>query len=138
MNMDDFEQQLRKQPIRPVPAAWRKEILSAARAEAEKNRITGFIVFWAALREWLWPAPQAWAGLAVVWVAVLCLQFAPVSGPGSTETARVKIPAEAELALVLEEQRRLRAELLDETPKAATSTMTPRPRSQQVTTNLSA
>jgi len=30
--MEPFEQRLRRQPVKPVPAAWRAEILAAARA----------------------------------------------------------------------------------------------------------
>jgi hypothetical protein len=60
----DFEEYLRRQSIRPVPAQWRGEILRAARAQPVASP------WW---REWLWPSPRAWAGLAAAWGVILLL-----------------------------------------------------------------
>ncbi len=43
MNPDDFENQLRRQPVRPVPAEWRGEILARAKsalAESEELEVS--------------------------------------------------------------------------------------------------
>jgi len=68
MNFDDFEEKLRRQPMREVPKQWREEILSAASARPDLTATK----WW---HEWLWPCPQAWAGLAVVWLAILALSL---------------------------------------------------------------
>src|SRR5712671_5398843 len=57
--MNDFECKLAAQSFREPPADWREEILrlsaNAARATERAE---------SPLRAWLWPSPQAWAGLA--------------------------------------------------------------------------
>src|SRR4051812_14850115 len=77
MNPDDFEQQLQRQPLRPLPADWRAEILQTAQAaapqtSASSNPQPARQSFLATL---FWPCPQAWAGLAAVWLAILALNF---------------------------------------------------------------
>jgi len=107
MNSDDFENQLKRQPLRLPPAEWRAEILEQARqvthaahaaegaqpAEAaarEPNPLFSSGPWW---REWLWPSPQAWAGLAAVWVIILGVQTLPRHQPA--EMARVNSSAPA-------------------------------------------
>jgi hypothetical protein len=79
--MDPFEQRLHRQPVKPIPAEWRAEILSAAR-EAQASRHSTLITrnsLFAAFKQHisfvLWPHPKAWAGLATTWVLVLALQW---------------------------------------------------------------
>ena len=68
----DFEESLRRQSIRPVPAQWRGEILRAARAQPAASP------WW---REWLWPHPQAWGALAAAWGIIILLHVAaPMPG----------------------------------------------------------
>ena len=71
--MDDFEQFLSRQPLRPIPPGWRNQILPARESR------------W---REWLWPSPVAWATLVAVWVVIIGLQLAcrPSPTAGSTAT----------------------------------------------------
>ncbi|PYK58897.1 MAG: hypothetical protein DME21_14645, partial [Verrucomicrobia bacterium] len=69
MRPEDFEKQLQRQPLRKIPAEWRGEILDAAR-RAHEPQPSQPASWWRAL---LWPCPQAWAGLAAVWVLILAL-----------------------------------------------------------------
>jgi len=59
---DPFEEKLRNQPFRQVPASWQREIINVAPAPS-----------W---REWLWPSPVAWGAVATVWVLIALLQWA--------------------------------------------------------------
>jgi hypothetical protein len=96
--MNDFENTLKQQPIRSVPAGWRRDILNAAE-EAARPR-------W---QEWLWPAPAAWVAVAACWLIVFGLQLAarPSDGP----SAGLNAVAVSERLAALDEQRRLVAEL---------------------------
>ena len=64
--MNDFEQKLAGQTFREPPAALRAEILRAC-AAAPPAAWT-----W---RDWLWPAPQAWATLAALWLIFGAMQL---------------------------------------------------------------
>ena len=122
MNADDFEQQLRRQPMRVVPPAWRQEVLNAAQAGSPdiqfvtKSQVTHRSdgehaqgsTWWRAL---LWPCPQAWAGVAAVWVVILGLHWLAGSQAGSS----VQVTTAAlspERRAMLAEQQRLYVELL--------------------------
>ncbi|MBM3861976.1 MAG: hypothetical protein FJ395_20320 [Verrucomicrobia bacterium] len=59
---DRFEEKLRSQQFRQVPASWRREIINVAPAPA-----------W---REWLWPSPVAWGAVAAAWALIGLLQLA--------------------------------------------------------------
>jgi hypothetical protein len=71
----DFEKRMQDQRMREIPSQWREEILRATRPQP------AIAPWW---REWLWPCPQAWAGLAAAWVIILLLH---VSAPGEPGTA---------------------------------------------------
>jgi hypothetical protein len=81
MNTDDFEQTLKRQPLRPLPAAWRTEVLAAARAAADPTpsaaaaRRRSESPLAARLRSWLWPHPVAWGGVAAAWLLILALAY---------------------------------------------------------------
>ena len=73
--MNDFEQKLARQNFREPPAALRAAILrTTAAAPAPWT--------W---RDWLWPAPPAWAALAALWLVFAAVQFAdrPAASPAS-------------------------------------------------------
>jgi hypothetical protein len=105
MNGDKFEQDLKRQSMRPVPVEWRREILKiagdASRCQAEARGIGG--VWW---REWLSFTRVAWSGVAVAWVAILTLNWAAnrPGGPGSVEA----VFSPTVVALALERSGRLR------------------------------
>ena len=102
--MDEFEQFLKKQPLREVPPAWRAEILPAA-AQPEAVQPT----WWGA---WLWPSPAAWAGLACIWIVILALNVA--SRPLAAERQLAERPQAPshDMVLALAQQRRELAQLL--------------------------
>ena len=72
MNTEDqFEQRLRRQPVKSIPSAWREEILSTARAASPRlstldPRPGVLSIIRHQLSTLLWPHPKAWAGLAAV------------------------------------------------------------------------
>jgi len=61
-------------------------------------------------RELLWPSPQAWAGLAAVWIVILAASFATREPVPVTE-ARQVAPLSPEMRQMLREQRQMFAEL---------------------------
>lgn len=110
MNFDDFESELRRQPLRPVPAAWRDEILAAAqRASEPPRRAKAPLVAW--LRDWLWPHPVAWGGLAAAWALIFVLNLAAKGA--SPISAWPASRAFASFGNYWQTQQRLASELLD-------------------------
>jgi hypothetical protein len=74
-NEDQFEQRLRRQPLRQVPPAWREEILAAAEAN-RRNATTQSVsedqaALFAGWRLLFARLPVAWAALAALWVALI-------------------------------------------------------------------
>src|SRR5687767_7143159 len=85
-NMDDFEQRLQRQPLRPIPTAWRAEMLSRSRDvithHASRIAHPSFLsTLNQQLSTILWPCPQAWAGLAAVWLIIVTFNFATADKP---------------------------------------------------------
>ena len=73
--MNDFEKQLASQPLKSVPTEWRAQILKKATAQQTRDvPATGSRPLWW-LRELLWPHPQAWGALAVVWIVIAVFKF---------------------------------------------------------------
>ena len=141
MNTDDFERRLQRESMRPIPREWRGEILDAARRACNSQLSTlrskataedGSTLnpqptsWW---REWLWPCPQAWAGLAAAWVLILALNAA-TREPVQVATARNTPPAR-EVLMALKERRRLLAELAGPPAQVEPQKpLAPRPRSE--------
>ncbi len=131
MKPDEFEQQLQRQPLRSPPEEWRREILEAANAAA-RAQTPAFNPpcepWW---REWLWPSPRAWAGLAAAWVIILALNTARLTTPAGV--ASVSPPPSREMIMALSEQRRELAELLGDAQERspAAKPAPPRPRSER-------
>jgi hypothetical protein len=87
MNPDDFERQLQRQSFRPAPVEWRKEILAAAAGAATAQpppKPTLLCALNARLSSLLWPCPQAWAGLAALWVVILAVNLSSREGKPTT------------------------------------------------------
>ncbi len=137
MKPDEFEQQLQRQPLRSPPEEWRREILEAANAAA-RARTPAFSPpgepWW---REWLWPSPRAWGGLAAAWVIILALNAAKPGTPAGF--ANGSPPPSREMIMALSAQRRELAELLGDAQETspATKPALPRPRSERQTQRTS-
>src|SRR5438477_4267230 len=115
--------------MRPVPREWRGEILNAARRASAHQRSTRNPRTTSRWRQWLWPCPQAWAGLAVVWGVILGLNLAS-RDPVQVVKASKAAPA-PELLTALREHRRLLTELIGAPTVVGTSKpFEPRPRSE--------
>jgi hypothetical protein len=122
--MEQFEQRLRRQPVKKVPGEWRAEILRTARA-AEVNRREEEVSreFKVAARgsSWLstisyqlstllWPHPKAWAGLAAVWICIFALNFSLREKPPTL--AEKTPPPSPEMVAQLKQQHKMLAELI--------------------------
>jgi hypothetical protein len=137
--MDDFEQQLSRQPLRPVPAAWREEILTAAESSAATRhappaaRSSWLSTLNSQLSTLLWPHPKAWAGLAAVWVLILAVNFS--IRDKSPVVAEKAVPPSPEMIVELRQQQRMLAELIgsrDEHDADRSKSFVPQPRSERV------
>ena len=84
--MNEFKKRITETPPRRVPAAWRNDILNAARAELAPHtvRLTATARPW--WLEWLWPNPVAWGTLAAAWVVIFALHVA-TPAPSGLQTA---------------------------------------------------
>jgi hypothetical protein len=123
MKPDDFERRLERQPMRPVPPGWRAEILRAAERAAPRrwaSPASGPMRWW---REWLWPCPPAWAGMAAAWLVTLVLNLTVAPAPGSAVQNSAPLTPQA-VTMVIQE-RRLLAQLLN--PPAADVAEPPKP-----------
>jgi hypothetical protein len=134
MKPDDFEQKLERQSLRQIPSEWREEILSAAQTGSRPTpRASLLSTINHQLSTLLWPCPQAWAGLAVVWILIFTVDFSvrdktPVLAEKST-------PLSPEMLADLRRQQRLLAELMgprDINDTDRPKSLTPRPRSECV------
>jgi hypothetical protein len=133
MKPDEFEQDLQCQLRRRVPGEWRGKILEAAQAAArervgpQEEEHGWCFPSW---REWFWPCPQAWAGLAAVWMILLGFQLATASAP----SAMARRSPSSEVRMALAAQRRELARLLDvpADPAPAPRPTVPGPRSELI------
>jgi hypothetical protein len=128
--MNEFEDQLKSRSLRQIPEQWRTEILRAAQNEAQATASNASVEevtsWWRAL---LWPCPQAWAGMAAVWIVVFCLNFSSQE-PSAPKLAKTKpAPISPETYMALREQRRLYSELVG-SPPVEIAMPVPRPRAE--------
>ncbi|MFO1477694.1 MAG: hypothetical protein U1F98_13715 [Verrucomicrobiota bacterium] len=79
MKPNEFERELERQPMRRVPAGWRREILASARAASRPAAAAEAVPAW---RLWLDPIPLAWASLAAVWAVLIGLNLWLTGGAG--------------------------------------------------------
>ncbi len=142
MNADDFEQRVKRQPLRQMPAEWRQEILSAARQASHlhhASRITHHVptspsllsTIHHQLSSLLWPHPTAWAGLAAAWAVILGVNL--TTRDASIAVAKHASPVSPQVFMAFQEQERLLTELLGprETPVAEQPrSRLPQPRSE--------
>lgn len=67
-------------------------------------------VLFSVLRDLLWPHPKAWAGLAVVWILILAVDFSVRDQ--TPMTAEKSLPPSPEVVAELKQQQRMLAELI--------------------------
>ncbi len=112
--MEQFEQRLRRQPVKQVPGEWRAEILAAAAADVNRRPKVSQHSWLATIRHQLvsllWPHPKAWAGLATVWVCIFALNFSLRDRPGVL-AGKTQSPS-PEMVAQLKQQHRMLAELI--------------------------
>ena len=121
---DEFEKELKKQPIRQVPEHWRAQILREAKANTLKRELQPS---WAGL---LWPSPKAWATLAAAWMFLISF------GVATRESGAPKEAPEAtQLRMAMEEKRRLQAEIEEASLRVEQQ---PKPRSENAAASKSA
>jgi hypothetical protein len=148
MKPDELEKRLQDLPLRPPPVAWRAEILAEAQRRATSTNTASTnttttdlrATLPAALapapssspspsffrwREWLWPCPHAWAGLAAAWILIAMLRLVPgenfATNPApfaGTATPRSTSPVR-DGSQGMTAQRRELVRLLENTPEVS-------------------
>jgi hypothetical protein len=137
MSHDDFEKRMQRLPLRQLPPEWREDILRTAglahRATSEAPARPGFFARLSRqLSTQLWLQPKAWAALATVWIAIAAMHFYCADKP--TTTARKVSPPTPELMVVLHNQRRELARLVqpaDSSDTEPSKSSSPGPRSER-------
>lgn len=99
--MNDFENELKKQPLRRVPESWRAQIVRGACGDTLKRELQPW---WFVL---LWPSPRAWGALAAAWVFIICFNVA-MREEATPSTATQKA---AQIRMATEQKRHLQAEM---------------------------
>lgn len=129
MSHGDFEKQLERQPLRPVPANWRAEILKASNtappSETDGPVLIRFVgPLW---RELFVPCRGIWAALAAAWLVILVLNL-----PGGGKSTRLAVkasPPNRQVQEVLREQKEMLAQFIEPLmPSPAIRPKTPGPR----------
>ena len=138
--MDEFEQELSRQPLRQAPADWRREILAAAVPAASHldPRASLLLTLREKLSAILWPCPEAWAGLAAVWIFVIALNY---SMQDNAPVLVKKIPPPSpQLVAELKLQRQMLVELIgqNQAVDAEPPKFIPLPRGQREETIMAA
>ncbi len=146
----EFEQRLRRQPLKPLPGEWRADILAAVAAEVNRRQevsrecdVSREFTFAATPHSWLstlnhllstllWPHPKAWAGLAAVWLVILALNFS-MRDTGPVVAKKFTPPSPAVMA-ELRQQQRLLTELIGSAEMGVADrqrVLFPKPRSER-------
>jgi hypothetical protein len=141
---ESFEQRLKRQPLRPLPAEWRKEILAAA-DEARPVHSAVAVSRYSTLSELrrrfvsvLWPHPIAWGGLAAVWILIFVVNISIQDKPAAM--AEKVSPPSPEVIGVSPQQQRLYAQLMgfqltgagDSSDPDRQKSVAPKPRSERI------
>jgi hypothetical protein len=136
---EQFEQRLKRRPLRQVPAAWRDDILAAAGKASSIKRpqpVAGrpfLSVLNERLASMLWPHPAAWGGLAAAWIFIFAVNFS--TRDHEPAQAEMAVSPSPEVVVQLKQQQRLLAELLgaNDSPDAdRPKIFVPKPRSESM------
>jgi hypothetical protein len=135
---ESFEQRLKRQPLRQLPAEWRNEILKAA-AETQSVRHSAAAEYsflsklHRRLASVLWPHPVAWGGLAAIWIFIIAVNY---SSRDTEPVVAEKIATPSpEVMAELREQQRLFVELAgvnNSSESDRQKTFVPKPRSERM------
>src|SRR4051812_38897539 len=90
--MNDFESQLQKQTLGPVPAHWRNQILDAAQRERTSQNLAREPAW--SWRDLFWLCPQVWIGFAAAWLVVLLLNVSARDDSSSPASMAAKAAPE--------------------------------------------
>jgi hypothetical protein len=134
---EQFERHLSRQPMRPIPGEWRSEIVerasSRSRLEKSESEAGRMPVLLSTCRDLFWPCPQAWAGLAAVWIFIFAVNFSLRHHDKTPVIAERLSPPSPEVIAQLQQQRLLFAQLMGMTETHDTDrkkTILPGPRSE--------
>ena len=110
--LKSFEERLRRQSLKPIPANWRAEILQAScrTTKAPVPEENWLSTLNQKLSTLFWPHPKAWAGLAAVWMVILAVNFS--TRDRAPVMAEKISPPSPEVVAELKQQRQLYAELI--------------------------
>ena len=120
MSPEDFEKQLKQQPMRQMPREWRAGVLAAARSAAApvKPAAERFLIWEVVagrLSEVAGLRPRALAALGGVWVVILALHLMTHSEASAEAKGLVKsAPVTQDTIAQVREQRLFYAELVGE------------------------
>ena len=136
-DIEQFEQDLRRRSLRPIPAGWRDQILREAQFAAGsapaarlERRGAASLTHW--ISSLLWPHPAAWAALAAIWIFIFAVRFSIQDKP-PVVAEKVSSPS-PEMVAELRQQQRLFAELIganDSRDADRQKVFLPRPRSER-------
>ena len=109
MKMDDFEKELKRQPLRPIPPDWKRRILLSADREDNSDQKQIRAGWSVSIRELLWPAPAAWSALAAIWIVIAGLRMASMDSekpgaPAQADYAQLRAAMELKRAIEAETQ----------------------------------
>jgi hypothetical protein len=120
MSPEEFEKQLKQQPLRRAPEPWRAEILAAAKSAAAPDKPSGDSVsIWESVAGWFSAVaglrPKTLAALAAAWMVIVALHLATrdEAGAGAQTLAKNSTAAQEVIAEV-REQRLFYAQLMGE------------------------
>jgi hypothetical protein len=139
MNDDvQFENHLRRRPLKSIPATWRDDILQPAvreigdRQPGPARELTWMEAFRSWATGFFAAAPKAWAGLATVWVVILVLNVS--GGDESTTAVMLRPVSPAQTRMALQQKQLLLIELAgrpETRPAAQPRSTAPGPRTQR-------
>jgi hypothetical protein len=134
MNTNPLEQRIRDLPEHALPDKWREEILRAAESAAGSSAPVCTVNAAPWWRAWLWPCPQAWAGVAAAWCVILVLNLGAARTEGKLAGHDAPPPVPMQVWAAFAAQRDLRTDLElppDPLPKSAPPAIAPPPRSSR-------
>jgi hypothetical protein len=130
-DMDEFEQRLSRQSLRQLPADWRAEILASATRPVPRASLLSTLN--TKLSALLWPCPQAWAGLAAIWIFIFVFNHSMQDGTPVVVAQKIPPPS-PQLVAELKQQQQMFVELIGQNQpvEAEPPKFKPLPRSERV------